>query len=146
MNAHEPVCVALVLCDQVIEDRTTHNKSLIGTFNQIHVPRLPALHPRFSVVASVTDGIGDHPLQLQIIHGQPDGSEVVDFQVGAKLHLKDPHDTTDVVFNVVNFPLRTLGCYVVRVTLGERGAIHQRTFRVSQSTRKSEPPDVQGLQ
>ena len=131
MATHQPVCIALLLCDQVIEDRTTNNKSFIGTFNQIQVAGVPAIHPRFSVVVSVTDGLGaKHPLKVQILRTDEDLGEVCDFQVNANLNLKDPLEVTDVIFNVVNFPIKSVGPYLIRVTLGESKALYQRAFRV----------------
>ena len=140
MANHEPVCIALLLCDQVIEDRTTNNKSFIGTFNQIQVTGVPSIHPRFSVVVSVTDGLGPkHPLKVQILRTDEDHGEVCDFQVNANLNLKDPLEVTDVIFNVVNFPIKSVGPYLIRVTLGESKALYQRAFRVIQRTPNVSP-------
>ena len=140
MATHQPVCIALLLCDQVIEDRTTNNKSFIGTFNQIQVAGVPALHPRFSVVVSVTDGLGPkHPLKVQILRTDENHSEVCDFQYDANLNLKDPLEVTDVVFNVVNFPIKSVGPYLIRVTLGESKALYQRAFRVIKRAPNASP-------
>ena len=60
------MCVALIICDDVIEDRRTGNKSLIGLFNGIGAGQLPAVHPRMYLVASVTSGSGAWTFSFRI--------------------------------------------------------------------------------
>jgi hypothetical protein len=38
----QPQCLALIVCDLVIEDQRSGNKSLIGLFNTITAPAVPA--------------------------------------------------------------------------------------------------------
>jgi len=46
-----PLGLALVVCDQIIEDKLTHKKSLIGIFNQIATPSFPCRHARMAVLS-----------------------------------------------------------------------------------------------
>ena len=46
------ICVSLIVCNEVIEDKRSGNKTLVGLFNGIMTPRLPASHPRCNDFAS----------------------------------------------------------------------------------------------
>lgn len=62
-----PVLVALLLCDQVIDDRLTNKKSAIGLFNAIVVPTLPTRVPQVSVMATLTEIRTRCPLELRLL-------------------------------------------------------------------------------
>ena len=44
-----PSGLAIVVCDQIIEDKATSKKSLIGIFNNIASQTFPCRHPALSV-------------------------------------------------------------------------------------------------
>ena len=48
-----PSGLAIVVCDQIIEDKATSKKSLIGIFNNIASPTFPCRHPQLSVPTRV---------------------------------------------------------------------------------------------
>ena len=54
----KPTCIAIIICNEVIEDKRTNNKTLVSLFNGISTPSLPAAHPRLFVMASFTSGSG----------------------------------------------------------------------------------------
>ena len=66
MSYNEPICLSIVLCDQVIEDRRTNKKSYIGVFNDILVERLPAKHPCMYLVVSLTNCLGRREIEITI--------------------------------------------------------------------------------
>jgi hypothetical protein len=49
MGAEKPMGIALIICDQVIVDAKTHEKTLVATFNRITAPDFPCLHRRMSI-------------------------------------------------------------------------------------------------
>ena len=94
------------------------------------VGQVPVIHPRFSIVVSVTDGRGEHPVQIEILHDDDEKGEVSDFKITGRLRMTDPLEVSDAVFNVVNYKITSLGRRTIRVTLGENGMIYQRAFQV----------------
>ncbi len=49
----KPICVSLIICNEVIEDKRSGNKTLVGLFNSVMAPALPVVHPRMFVMASL---------------------------------------------------------------------------------------------
>ena len=81
----KPSLVATILCEQVIEDKYTNNKSLIGIFNLIVVPHIPWQFPRMFIMGSFTDGRGT--IDIQLIIKNPSHQEV--------FNAKGPAEFTD---------------------------------------------------
>ena len=104
-----PVCMAIVLCNDCIEDKRTNNKSLIGLFNAIHVQVIPALHPRMVVLASITNA--SKALDVKLIIRAPSGSEVA--QIDAEFPAFDPLAAYDIVFEFNGVLLEEAGTYHV---------------------------------
>ena len=61
-----PKCLAMLLCDYLILDAETHNKSLIGIFNRVQAAKFPVRHDRMHVFVALTDGHGDYNASLRI--------------------------------------------------------------------------------
>lgn len=121
-----PLCVALVLCNDVLEDKRTGNKSLIGLFNGVLCPGLPAVHPRMFLLASLTSGIGEWPFSFRIT--APSGVEV--FRMQETLHMKDPLAGHDVVVELRNLPLTEPGVHYVDLYVGDK-PLSNRRFTVT---------------
>ena len=113
-NSDTPICVAVVICNDVIEDKRTSNKSLIGLFNAINAPQLPVTHPRMNVLASLTNAKADVPISLQIT--APSGTEVM--RAEGTVPMNDPLAVVDVVFEVNGLPVEELGTYMIDLFTG----------------------------
>jgi hypothetical protein len=61
-----PNAVGLLLCQQVIIEEKTRNRTLVNNFSRLEVKDFPASVPPFSVIATLTDGIGDMTLSLVV--------------------------------------------------------------------------------
>jgi len=104
----QPQCLALIVCDLVIEDQRSGNKSLIGLFNTITAQALP-VGKRLYVFLSI--GGMDHlvpftlrlqgPLgQLAEMNMQPSGEKAV-----------GPEVVHDIVIEIPNLQLPQAGAY-----------------------------------
>lgn len=127
MSFPKPTCLALILCDYVIEDKLTNNKSLIGLFNRIHAHQLPAVHPRMCVVVSLTNGRGKMPIRLRIASLIND-EEI--FQATGEVTFNDPLAVCDLVFDLRQIPFKTEGAYSITVFY-ENIPLIERRFIVS---------------
>jgi hypothetical protein len=126
--------VALVLCDEVVEDRRSGNKTLVGLFSNIHASQLPAVHPRMHVMASLTSGRGDWPFMLRILG--PSGQEVMRMQERVKLI--DPLTVHDVVIEVRMLPITEPGVHFVDLLIGNT-PIANRRFTVHTCAHNAPP-------
>lgn len=126
-----PICVALVLCDQVIEDVRTGNKSLIGLFHGISTAALPAVHPRLTLFAAVTSGRGPWAFTFRIT--TPSGQELMRMQ--DTVEITDPLAVHDLVVEVRSLPLTEEGVHFVDFLLGPGEApLANRRFAVRVET------------
>lgn len=86
----------MIVCDDIYRDRDTGKQIIVGTFNTINLPSLPATHPRLVVLFTLTDANGDYDLALKIEHERT-GQRVI--EIKGPLRVTDPLAICD--FNVV---------------------------------------------
>ena len=128
-----PQCLCLLLCDQVIEDKRTNKKSLIGTFNDILTMQTPVRYPLMSLFLSLTNCLGEHEVTIELYHDNDTGGERV-LQLTGKLEGKNPLDVIDMVFELRGAPLPHLGSYTIEARVKpENERIAQRRFYVRQA-------------
>lgn len=106
-----PVCVAVVLCNDCIEDKRTNNKTLIGLFNAITVQTIPAIHPRMVVLVSITNA--SQVLSMILSIRSPSGEEST--RVGAQFPATDPLAAYDIVFELNGVLINEPGTYHVDI-------------------------------
>lgn len=130
-----PEVLAFVLCDDVITDRETGKRSIIGTFSTIHVRRIPALHHRMAIYIALTEGRGEQLLRIVISHIE---SEKTVVQVQGKLNVKDPNAVGEFGVRIVPLPLPEVGTYAVDLYTNDE-LLKTRRFRVEQIAPKPPP-------
>jgi hypothetical protein len=126
MSFSKPTCLALILCDNVIEGKMTNNKSLIGLFNRILARQLPAVHPRMFVVISLSNGRGKTPVKLQISN-LANHEEI--FHANGEVEFNDPLAVCDLVFELRQVPFKSEGAYAITV-FHENHLLIERRFIV----------------
>lgn len=130
MSETDPKCLSIILCDQVIEDKRTNKKSLIGTFNDIMVAGIPAKHPCMCLMLSVTNCRHEREIQIEILRDTEQGVEQL-LTMQGRIRAKTPLDVIDLVFEMRGVPLQSLGQYTIDVTTQPDGArLAQRSFSV----------------
>jgi hypothetical protein len=120
-----PICVAVVVCNDVIEDKRTNNKSLIGIFNAVAAPKVPATHPRMVVMASITNA--DREVPIQLVLRAPSGGDVM--RVDGRVPMQDKLAVMDVVFELNGIPLEEFGTYIIDIMSGSN-FLGSRRFQV----------------
>lgn len=122
LGREKPLCVALILCSEVVEDSRTGNKTLVSLFNGILTPQLPAVHPRLCVMASLTSGSGAWQWSFRIT--APSGKQIMKMEDTAAF--TDPLAVHDIVVEVRNLPIEEEGVYFVDLLLAGEQAISRR--------------------
>jgi len=127
LSSDQSVCVAIVICNEIIEDKRTSNKTLVSLFNSIGVPALPATHPRLFLMASLTNLREDLPVSFSI--KEPSGREIlrVNGTVGSG---GDPLAVVDLVVEVLGLPIGEVGVHFVDVLTGD-ALLGSRRFTVN---------------
>ena len=126
MAGQKPLCVAIIICNEVIEDKRTNNKTLVSIFSRIGTQKVPCIHPRMFVMASLTDGHGNVPLVFRIVHL---ATETSIFELSGEAIFTSPMDVADVVLEFRNLTFERDGAYAVEVlAVGE--LLGMRRFNV----------------
>lgn len=120
-----PVCVATLVCNEVIEDKRTGNKTVVGIFNAIGTTQLPATHPRMTVMASVTNA--EREISVRLVLRGPEGREMLSAE--ARVPARGPGDVVDLLFELNNITFDELGDYIFELSWGP-SVIGARRFMV----------------
>jgi len=109
-GAEKPIGIALLICDRVITDAVTHEKTLVSTFNQISAPSFPCVHPRMTIFVAVTNGRGTTDAQIKCVN-ESDQNTVV-FGMKGSIPFADPNHVVEMSFqfNNVTFTKPGLHC------------------------------------
>lgn len=136
-----PTLVSLLICDQVIDDRLTRKKSVIGLFNTVIVPGVPATINRLVVLASVTEIVARTPLELRLVR---DADNAVLFRSAGHVEAPSPLATVDLVFQMQGVRIPEPGQYAFEL-LSSGQILGRRRFQlVVGRPRTGRPPGPPG--
>src|SRR2546423_12723645 len=129
MNGDEkPLGVAIIICDKVITEAGTNNKTLISIFNNILSNTFPCIHHRMAVYVALTNATG--PKQISLLLKL--GSETV-LQLGGKISFPDPNSVVELIFNLTGVPFIESGAYCFEVHADD-DYIFESRFNVTKKT------------
>ena len=130
MTYPDPVCLSVMLCDQVIEDKRTGKKSLIGVFNEILVTNLPAKHDCMFLLLTLTNCRGANEIVIELSHdGEYDDEAIM--QIKGQVQGRNPIDIIDLIFELRGLPIAHVGKYTIDVRCATTGnRLAQRLFFV----------------
>jgi hypothetical protein len=138
-TAPTPSGLAIVICDQIIEDKLTHKKSLIGIFNNIAAGQFPCRHPQISVFVSLTEGHGQYNARLRIANEETD--EVV-ADVNGQIQFPDVNAVVELVFNLVGLTFPMPGLYAIEFYCAD-ALVLERRFHVTHAQPPKGPPPAE---
>lgn len=134
-----PVGLAIIVCDQIIEDKATSKKSLIGIFNNIASPNFPCRHPQLSVFVSLTDGRGHYQAKIRIINQE---TEQPVTEVTGQIQLPDRNLVAELVFNFIGLEFPAPGLYAIEFYCDD-ALILERRFHVQHIPPPQGPPPAE---
>lgn len=102
--------VAMIICDQIIIEEGTHKKSIVGCFNSISAQSFPCAHPTFFIFIALTNGRGSVKTKLKC-HNEDENLTV--FEAGGSLTFKDPLQTIEIGFRLVNLTFPKPGTHAI---------------------------------
>jgi len=130
-----PLGIAIVVCDQIIEDKLTSKKSLIGIFNQIAAANFPCTHPRVSVFVCLTEGRGDYGARLRIVHEET-GTVVAD--LNGPIQFPDANAVVELNFDLIGLTFPQAGLYSIEFYCDD-ALVLERRFHVAKLKTPSPP-------
>ncbi len=132
MKHVKPQCLALVLCDSVIEDARTRNKSLINMFNGILTNAIPVRHDKLCAFTAFTGGRGKVPISLRLCWDKEYDKDLLRLGGDVDFPRDNPNGVVDMVFEIRGFVFPHFGNYSFEVTC-EGVPLMMRRFTVTQS-------------
>lgn len=98
-KSEKVIGLALIVCDEIIEDTITSKKSLIGMFNRITAEEFPCRHLRIHIFVSLTGGRGEREVELRCID-QSNRNPL--FGAKEKIKFNNPNAIIDINFDFQN--------------------------------------------
>jgi len=128
-----------MLCDQVIDDRNSGKKTLVGIFNHIYANNFPARHPMLAAYVALTNGQGDVRVGIVLRREDASPDEKPLFTAGTIVKFANPNVVVELIFNVLGLTFATPGQYVVEVRADEE-YIFENKFEVKHLKQFPQPP------
>jgi hypothetical protein len=134
--ATTPHLVAVVLCDQVIEDIRTRKKTYVGVFSNIQAQKFPAQHPEMSIAVTLTECRGKQEMILQILLNEDQGEKEI-LKIEGIIQSDDPLAMIDLIFQLRGIPIPKAGKYTIKLSSKDtKEVIGYRHFQVAQLQKK----------
>jgi hypothetical protein len=128
MSKEIPIGVALIVCDRVITDAATQEKTLVGTFNQLNSIAFPCMCPRMTVFVGVTNGRGAIEAEIRCVNESEQNTVV--FGMKGTIPFNNPNDVIEMGFQFNNITFPKPGMHSIQF-LCEGELILQRRFLLS---------------
>lgn len=137
-----PQCLALILCDSVIEDARTRNKSLINMFNGILTNAVPVRHDKLCAFTAFTGGRGRVPISLRLCFDKEYDKDLLRLGGNVDFPRDNPQGVVDMVFEIRGFVFPHFGNYSFEVTCDDVPLMIRR-FSVTESNNPFLTPPVE---
>ena len=113
-----PSVVAMLLCDQIINEQVTNKKSLIGVFDNFNSLTFPVILPRLAVYVKMADAVGDYTFKLRMVKLK-DESLIAEIGFQARITGAAVGQYSELALNMGNVPLPEPGKYEFQLYSGE---------------------------
>ena len=133
-----PDVLALIVCDQIINDRMTGKHSLIGMFSRVHARAFPVSHPQICVFASLTDGRGKVDLTIRIVDANDARPPLVEGK--GRVEFSDPRAVAHLALQFHGLTFPESGAYRVQLYSGGELLREARLDLVQVKIRPKQPP------
>lgn len=127
MSKEIPIGVALIVCDRVITDAATQEKTLVGTFNQLNSISFPCICPRMTVFVGVTNGRGSIETEIRCVNESEQNAIV--FGMKGIIPFNNPNDVIEMGFQFNNIQFPKAGQHAIQLFC-EGELILQRRFNL----------------
>ena len=133
-----PKCLALVVCNEIIEDKKTNNKTLVSLFNSISAKVFPFKFPKMVVLASLTNGRSRVEISARI-SSMEDQTQVL--SVKGAVEFPNPLAVCDLVVEFRSVPFKKPGMYAVEILCEDQLLAERRIMLHATPEKHADPPD-----
>lgn len=100
----------VIVCESAIVDKQTNNLYILGIFENINAPNLPAIHPKISVVTKFSGGNGEHNHRIIIRH--ENGDKLVEFP--GKINFGSTGQA-QYIGSLIGLPFKQYGKHIIEI-------------------------------
>lgn len=118
-----PLVLSFVACEQIITDAESRNPTIVNVFHDVFATKYPSLHPRLSVFIELTNGHGQTPLEIRLVHEK---TQKTVFSMSAQASFPDPRLVASLSFSVANIILHSSGEYRLQLLSGSQTLLIER--------------------
>ena len=128
MGTVTPYPLAMVVCDFVWRDPYSGKNTLIGTFSVIGGTSFPLVHPSLGVYVSLTDGIGQFSVKLELTDVNDEREPI--FELEQLVEVEDPRIVLEIAFQVSEVTFPSPGEYRLKLYANQEFLIERRLILV----------------
>ena len=132
MTVPKPSLTAILVCDMVIEDKTTNKKTLVGAFTDIWSSDFPCVHHSMGIYFCLTDAEGDYEIVLRLANSD---SEDLLAEAGLSVKIEDRLSINDFGINLPMAIFPKPGRYEFQL-YANKEFLGRKEFRVSKAARR----------
>jgi hypothetical protein len=123
-ESEKPIGLAIIVCEKVITEAVSNNKTIVSTFNNINTKTVPCVQARMSVFVALTSTRGEKQVELVL---KKDEQNIL--KLGGKAIFPDPNHVVELIFNFRNCVFPEQGKYSFEV-YADGEYIFERQFNV----------------
>lgn len=109
-SASVPSVMAMLICDQIINEQGTNKKSLMGVFQQVNAPGFPVMVPRMAVYVRLADVMENTVFKLRIVKLTGFDESLI-AEAPLEIVIQDPTKPAELGFQMLNFVFPEAGKY-----------------------------------
>jgi hypothetical protein len=106
----KPLGLAIVICERVITEAGTNNKTIVSTYNTVRARDFPVRPPSMSIYVSLTNATGRKKVEMRAAYG---GKEIGRFAGVATF--EGPTHVFELIFNLQNIFFPFPGLYTFEI-------------------------------
>lgn len=100
----------IIICESAVVEKDTNNLSLLGIFENIFAPGVPAMQPKFAVVTNFEGDAGEHDHKIVIRHES--GDEIATLE--GKINFVE-NQKAQYIGKFIGLPFPRFGKYVIEI-------------------------------
>ena len=112
-NDSPPMLDGILLCDQIIEDRLSGKKTIVGIFQEILAAKFPCVHSSMWIYAVISDAEGDYEFELRLCDGE--SLNVIGLSRTGTIRIANRLQRTEIQIRMDGLPLAKPGQYVFQI-------------------------------
>lgn len=129
--SEKPLGIALIICDRVITDALTQEKTLVASITNLRAARFPARHPRLTVFVALTNGNGQADCEIKCVNETEKGEPV--FGMKGIVPFTTPMEVVELAFQFNNLTFPKPGLHSIEF-LCDGEIVLQRRFSLRIAT------------